>query len=88
MKGCGRTTKGMDRELIGSILEASLKENTQETGLKMKGMAEEHFSRPTGTGMMAFGFVESLKEKEEWFMLMKTFMKVNGMKVKEMAMEF
>ncbi len=51
-------------------------------------MEEEHFSIKMETDTMVIGSMVLHKEREEWFMLMKTFMKANGMRERETDMEF
>jgi len=54
----------------------------------MKDTGEEHSSALMGIDMTGSGCVGSLKEKGELFMRMKTFMRGNGMKAKEMGTGF
>lgn len=87
-KVCGVETRDMDRAPIGEMKTESWEENTLVIGLKIDDTEEEHFSIKMETDTMGIGLTESLKEKEEWFMRTKTFMKDNGMKVRGMAMAF
>lgn len=63
-------------------------ENIQEISLKTRDMEEELFLAQMETDMTDFGSWEILREKEEWFMQMRTSMKDSGMKEKETGMEF
>jgi hypothetical protein len=54
----------------------------------MKDTEEEHSSALMGTDMTGSGCVGSLKAKGELFMRMKTSMRDNGMKAKEMGTGF
>jgi hypothetical protein len=56
--------------------------------MKIANTEEEHSSTKMETDMMVIGSMECPKEKVEWSIKMKIFMKVNGMKEREMVMEY
>ena len=78
----------MVKELIGNATGGSWRENTQEIGLRISDMDEELSLAQTVIDTMDFGSWETPKERDEWFMQMKTSMKVSGMREKETGMEF
>jgi hypothetical protein len=84
-KECGSKTGDMDKERIGGMKVENWGENTLETGLKTRNMEEERSFIRTETDMMGIGTVECHKEKEEWYIQMRTSMKANGTKVSVMV---
>lgn len=87
-KECGLWIRNMVKVPIGETILASWEENIPETGLKTRSMEEVPSSSRTVIDTMDIGWMECLREREEWFIKMVTSMKDNGTKEKETDMVF